>query len=107
MAVGVTLCGYGEHGWVTIAGTLTNNTDSPYTFVYAAVALIKNGQVVQTDQVSLASTTGENLGVLHGLDYVSKTGGLAPGETWEWSIAYPLVTLTQPFECEVSVTNYD
>ena len=90
---------------VTMSGTVTNNTIEALAFLDAAVALIKNGQVVRTDKVSFANATGENAGLLHGLDYDSRKGGLAPEETLEWRIAYPLDTLTQPFECEASITS--
>jgi len=103
--IDVSMCGYGDFGIVTMAGSVTNNTTEPITFLDAAVALIKNGAVVRTDRVSLVNATGENAGILHGLDYESKAGGLAPGASSEWSIQYPLDDLTQPFECEASVTN--
>jgi len=103
--IAVTECGYGDFGFVTMAGTVSNNTDKAIAFLDAAVALVKNGQVVRTDEVSLVNATGDNAGILHGLDYQSKSGGLAPDETIAWSIAYPLDKLTLPFECEASVTS--
>ena len=98
-------CGYGDFGIVTMAGTVTNNTSEGINFLYAAIALIKNGQVVRTDEISIVNATGENVGIIHGLDYRSQAGELAPAETLSWSVAYPLDELTQPFECEASITD--
>jgi hypothetical protein len=88
-----------------MAGTVTNHTAKPVVFIQAAIALIKNDQVVRTDEIYIADATGDNAGILHGLDYKSVTGGLAPAETIFWTVAYPLEKLTQPFECEASVTS--
>ncbi len=101
----ITACGYGSFGIVTMAGTATNDTSADITFLQATVALLKNGQVVRTDEIYITSATGVNAGMLYGLDYKSKAGGLVAGETIAWSVAYPLDKLSQPFECEASVTN--
>jgi hypothetical protein len=98
-------CGYGDFGFVTMAGTVTNNTDEPITFLQAVVALVKNSQVVRTDEIYIANATGQNTGILDGLDYQSIAGALAPGESLSWSVAYPFDKLTEPFECEASVTS--
>ena len=98
-------CGYGDFGIVTMAGTVTNNTGNAINFLYAVVALIKNGQVVRTDEISIVNASGQNAGLIHGLDYRSKAGQLAPAESLSWSVAYPLNELTQPFECEASITD--
>lgn len=99
----ITECGYGEFGQITMAGTITNNTSEDIRFLYVAVALVKNSQVIRSDEVVLVCP-GKNLGILHGLDYYSGKQ-FASGETRLWSVGYILTKLTQPFECEASITD--
>lgn len=106
--IAITECGYSKLvGRPMMAGTVTNNTIESVKGVMAAVALIKNGQVVRTDGVYLVSPANSDLylGVLDGLWYEHKSDGLAPGELYAWNIEYLFVDLTQPFECEISITS--
>lgn len=101
----IMICGYGgQFGFITMSGTATNNTSRPITFLKMAVALIKNDRIVRTDEIYLTNATGKNLGILYGLDYITKAEPLLSGETLIWRIQYPLDKLTQPFECEASAT---
>jgi len=104
MDLQITECGYGEKfGFVTMAGTVTNNTSKGITFLRAAVALIKNGQVVRVDEIPIICP-GKSSSILYGMDQEC-LHGLEAGATKAWSVVYFLTKLTQPFECEVSITS--
>jgi len=99
-------CGYGEFGRVTVSGTLKNNLPENLGFVYMFISLVKNNQVIRTDEINLVNATGKNSGLLYGIDYESYGGYFRPNQIIDWSVAYIFEEIVQPFECEVSITDY-